>query len=290
MNKDDAGLDWFRNILAVQPESIKIESAGAVLNLLLWGEQDKPALLFIHGGAAHAGWWRFIAPFFMPDYRCVAVDLSGHGHSEHRETYPAGIWAEEILELIDMADVFPVRPVIVGHSMGGLTGIRVAAQADIPGLIIVDAAVRPESPSGSKHVRRNILGRDRLYASKQDALDSFRLIPPQPVLNSEIVAYIAECSVRQVAGGWTWLFDPGAFRHLTPVSLFGMLGNVSCPVALLRGENSRILDSETAADMCNAFGGRTSLIEIPRAYHHILVDQPLKLVDEIRKALVRWTG
>ncbi|HBE91870.1 MAG TPA: alpha/beta hydrolase [Gammaproteobacteria bacterium] len=281
-------LDWFRKALAVTPDALKVEVAGAELNLLVWGEQDKPALLFIHGGAAHAGWWRFIAPFFLPDHRCVAVDLSGHGYSEHREYYPPGIWADEILELIDMGGIFSSRPIIIGHSMGGLTGIRVAAEADIPGLIIVDAAVRPPENPPHQRVRRNILGRSRLYSSKQDAVGRFRLIPPQPTINPEIVDFIADSSVRQVVDGWAWLFDPNAFRQLKPVSLFEQLERVTCSVALLRGELSRILDSEAAVKMCGAFGGTATLVDIPQAYHHIMIDQPLELVSVIRTVLAEW--
>jgi pimeloyl-ACP methyl ester carboxylesterase len=103
------------------------------------------------------------------------------------------------------------------------------------------------------------------------------------------VAYIAENSVRRVADGWTWLFDPAAFRQLRPASLFGQLVEVTCPLALVRGEESRILDRETAEQMCDQFGGTCVLIDIPQAHHHVMIDQPLALVSVIRTLLAGWS-
>lgn len=288
MKTGDPGTDWFDQCLAIVPEPLQIDVAEARLNLLAWGDRDSPALLFIHGGAAHAGWWRFIAPFFLPDCYCVAVDLSGHGHSSHRDRYPQGIWADEIAELVDRGDVFPQRPVLIGHSMGGLTALRVAAGKALPGLVVIDAAVRPEASAPGRRGRHNILGRERLYGSRQDALDRFRLIPPQPVLNPELVDYIAENSVRQTERGWTWLFDPNAFKHLTRTSLFDRLAEIRCPTALIRGECSRILDRETARIMSEEIAAEVVNVEIPAAHHHVMLDQPVALVSALRTVLATW--
>ena len=101
--------------------------------------RDRPGLLFIHGGGAHANWWRFIAPFFANVYHVVAIDLSGMGDSDARHEYLPELWAQEIGTVI--ADVgFPGRPVVVGHSFGGLMTMKYGAEhgEGLSGAVIVE--------------------------------------------------------------------------------------------------------------------------------------------------------
>jgi pimeloyl-ACP methyl ester carboxylesterase len=152
--------ELFEQGLCFLPKQKRVEVAGVELNILEWGDSDKPGLLYIHGGAAHASWWRFIAPQFLPDFHCVAVDLSGHGDSARRPSYTSDLWREEIQALINERSIFQCKPAIIGHSMGGLIAIRVAAQVqDLPGLIIIDSAVRPPVHNTVKRRRGHSLAR-----------------------------------------------------------------------------------------------------------------------------------
>jgi len=112
----------------------------------------KPGLVLVHGGAAHAGWWTFLAPLLTRQYDVVALDLSGHGDSGRRAEYPRRAWADEVLAVSAEAG-FPGPPVLVGHSMGGLVSIVAASVYGdaLAGAIIVDTPVRrpdPESQEG----------------------------------------------------------------------------------------------------------------------------------------------
>ena len=70
---------WFDDAIANEPERTFIEVEGARIELLAWGERGKPGLIFLHGGAAHADWWSFIAPFFAAERRVRGADLHRHG-------------------------------------------------------------------------------------------------------------------------------------------------------------------------------------------------------------------
>src|SRR5205085_9137667 len=70
---------------------------------------------------------------------------------------------------------------------------------------------------------RNIPTADRparIYATLPEALNRFRLMPPQPAGNAFIADFIARRSLKQVqmpdgsGGGWTCRFDPNMWAKL----------------------------------------------------------------------------
>ena len=44
-----------------------------------------PAVVLLHGGSAHARWWDHFAAAIGDAYHVVALDLRGHGDSEHAD-------------------------------------------------------------------------------------------------------------------------------------------------------------------------------------------------------------
>ncbi|MCK5361281.1 MAG: alpha/beta hydrolase [Gammaproteobacteria bacterium] len=289
MNKPSVD-DLLAQGLLHKPKQRMVAVVGVELNLLEWGDTDKPGLLFIHGGAAHARWWRFIAPQFLPDFHCVAIDLSGHGDSTRRPFYTSDLWREEVLSLLNTRSVFRNKPVVIGHSMGGLIAIRVAAQVqNLPGLIIIDSAVRAPVTTAVKRRRgHDLLGTRRVYETRLQAQQRFRLIPPQPCENENLLEYIAAESIVQCDDGWTWKYDPQAFRNLQASSIFAELQKITAPTLIIRGQNSRILDEITAAAMKSEIIRAEETVEISDAYHHLILDQPVALIEEIRNVVEKW--
>ena len=55
---------WFERAIADEPERTFVEFEGARIETLAWGKRGEPGLMLLHGGAAHADWWSFIAPLF----------------------------------------------------------------------------------------------------------------------------------------------------------------------------------------------------------------------------------
>jgi pimeloyl-ACP methyl ester carboxylesterase len=72
---------WFVDALAMPRTEHTTQLDGTALHYLRWGQGDKPGLVLVHGGAAHAEWWSFLAPLLTRHYDVVAPDLSGHGDS-----------------------------------------------------------------------------------------------------------------------------------------------------------------------------------------------------------------
>jgi pimeloyl-ACP methyl ester carboxylesterase len=71
-------------------------------------------------------------------------------------------------------------------------------------------------------------------------------------------------------------------------SIFDELKEVTAPALIIRGQNSRILDKETADNMQFEIRTAEDVVEIADAFHHVMLDQPAALIEEIRSALKRW--
>jgi pimeloyl-ACP methyl ester carboxylesterase len=280
---------WFQRAIHTPPAEHTIEVSGCPVRYYQWGDRGNPGLVMVHGGAAHAHWWSFLAPLFIQNYCVAALDLSGHGDSGRRESYPRRIWAEEVMGVIRHA-AFVGPPILVGHSMGGLVSIVAAALHgdDLAGAILVDAPVRKPDPESQEGQRGRSFRNPKTYPDLQTARRHFRLVPPQPCDNQFILDYIAERSLRAVENGYTWKFDPRVFLLARAEAMHEHLANVRCRVAMIRGELSDVVPVETGEYMYQLLRRTAPLVTIPEAHHHLILDQPLAFVAALRALLADW--
>ena len=205
---------WFRRALAVPFADEWTEVDGARIHFLAWGERGRRGIVFVHGGGAHAHWWTHVAALFADDFRVVALDLSGHGDSDHRASYSLDQWTEEVLAAAEAGGIAG-PPVVVGHSMGGFVTIATAAlHADrLAGAIVCDSPVSAPDAEVSAAQVGSAFGAPRTYPTLErgaravphraaaGALPRLRDRPRRPAVG------------RPVEGGWQWKFDRGVFAQ-----------------------------------------------------------------------------
>ena len=284
--------DWFTWAIESPVISHFVDVEGCPIHYLLWRGDDEDAdrrgLLLVHGGGAHANWWRFIGPFFTRYFRVAALDLSGMGDSGQREGYNAEVRAAEIRAVLDDAGLGH-KPFVVGHSFGGYMTMRFGASfgEEIGGAVIVDSPIR--RPNDSGRISRPGMSRQRIYPSFDEALRRFRLLPAQDCANAFIVEYIARHSLKPVDGGWTWKFDVramGTRRWGEP--FHEHLQKLRCRAGLIFGQNSKLVSRDTADYMSELIGPDAPIVEIPEAQHHVMLDQPIAFVAALRTLLDGW--
>jgi pimeloyl-ACP methyl ester carboxylesterase len=277
--------EWFRSAIATPAKQGAADVAGAPIAYRTYGDREDRGLVLVHGGGAHARWWDHIAPLLAPGHMVVALDLSGHGDSGRREVYSLDVWASEVMAVAAGAGI-TTPPTVIGHSMGGFVALRAAGiyGARMAGAVVVDSPVRDITPEERAAQEHRGFGPLRVYPSAEAAIARFRPVPDQPML-PYIAAHIASTSIRAVAGGWSWKFDPRIFaRHpITPA----LLTRLDCRVALFRAEHG-IVSPQIGEMMYDRLGRLAPLIEIPAAGHHIMLDQPIALVTGIRTLLSDW--
>jgi pimeloyl-ACP methyl ester carboxylesterase len=279
---------WFQKALSVASEDRSVPVEGCAVHYLRWGEEGRAGVVFVHGGAAHAHWWSFIAPLFLPEYAVAAIDLSGHGDSGRRDAYPREIWAREVLAVAADAG-FDGPPIVVGHSMGGFVTIFAAAEfgEKLAGAVILDSPVRLPDPESVEGSRGKAFRNPKVYPDVDTALRHFRTVPDQPSSLPYILDHVGRRSLGPADNGVTWKFDPVVFRVDTPRATAEILPRVKCRVALFRAENG-LVTPDIGEEMYELMGRNAPVIEIPEAYHHIMLDQPLLLVTGLRTLFADW--
>lgn len=102
---------------------------------------DGPDLLLLHGGADNVETWRELAPRLLPHFRVAAYDARGHGRSPTPAQASVAQMVEDVFAVTDKLGLD--RPLLVGHSMGGINALLAAAEADrFAGVVALDAVPR----------------------------------------------------------------------------------------------------------------------------------------------------
>ena len=284
---------WFDWAVTYPCESKWVDVEKCRIHYLLWeedvGPAERPGLLLVHGGGAHANWWRFIAPYFANQYRVAALDLSGMGDSGTRDAYSAEVRAKEIDAVINDANLGE-ETFVVGHSFGGFMTLRFGVDfgETIAGAIIADTPIRhPDDPPPGRASR--IFNSTRPYPSYEEAVARFRLLPEQPCENDFIVEYIARHSLKQGDDGWIWKFHPpamGASRWEEP--FHEHLQNMRCRTAYVHGQKSALIGKPQLEYIAGLMKPESPIVEMPDAHHHMMLDQPMAFIAAIRSIIDCW--
>lgn len=259
-----------------------VEVNGLRLHYADWGgDPRKQTIVLLHGGAANTHWWDAVAPQLTSHGRVLALDFRGHGQSQWAvpQHYGPPAYVEDVRGLV--AELSVPSVVLVGHSMGGMVAQWVTTNFPdiVKALAIIDA------PHGAPSLWRRLMWhwRRRARGGKRPELDSaeaivkrFRLVPPETYLSREALARLAIlCAEPLPNGKWAFRFDPEtrAWRRITSGMPRPNLRRIAIPTLILRGAESTLISPRAMRKMNRRIRGSVAH-EIPRAYHHVPLDNP----------------
>lgn len=114
------------------------KASGVQIHYLRTGGR-KPPLVLLHGLTGSGACWIPLARSLQDEYEVVMPDARGHGSSSTPlNGYRYQHHASDVVGLIHALEL--QAPVLLGHSMGGMTAAVVASQtaAAIRGVILAD--------------------------------------------------------------------------------------------------------------------------------------------------------
>jgi len=275
------------NLQAATGTSHFVEANGIKLHYLDYGTAGRRPMLCLHGGAAHAHWFDFVAPGFIPDHHVYSMDLRGHGDSAWADphTYSWKHYAEDVNALVEKLDLRDF--VLVGHSMGGMVALVYAANH--PGrmarLVIVDTIMLMPMDRVTK-MREFGAKPARPYATQEELIARYRLEPSETQMAApEVIRRMAVHSARQDADGrWQHKADRRVSANFEQISGVPLWEKVKVPALVIRGERSKRFTPKLLAEV-QARAPQVQMTEVPASDHHITLDNPQGFVDAVQKFL-----
>jgi pimeloyl-ACP methyl ester carboxylesterase len=264
-----------------------VEAGGLRLHYLDYGTAGKPPILCVHGGAAHAHWFDFVAADLSADFHVLALDQRGHGDSAWAEP-PDYSYRRFAADLDDAVRNLDLRDfILIGHSMGGMVSLVYAAT--YPGrvgrLVVVDTTMHMgEERIFAMHQRGRREG--SVYASREEFLTRYRLLPAGSSAGPEIIRHLARHGGRQAADGtWRHKFDRNVYARRERLDGMPHWNEIRIPALLMKGGRSERITQEIIAD-AKARCPHLELAEAPDSDHHVTLDNPAGFVRALRAFLV----
>lgn len=226
------------------PAERAVDLPQLTLRAQVWGSDAHPPLLALHGWLDNAGSYARLAPLLAERRQVIALELPGHGHSDHLPPGTHYHFVDYVRGVLAAADALGLeRFDLLGHSLGAGIAALVAAAAPerIRRLLLIEG-LGPLGDDGSHTLQRF---RDGLApAANGKGLRVFRDVDQAVTaramaggLRAELARPIVERGLLEVADGWCWRSDPRLTRtsplRLAESQIHALLRGIAAPTALL---------------------------------------------------------
>ena len=262
---------------------------------------EGPDVIFIPGLSSTRDVWTASVKEIARTHRVHLVQLKGFGE-------PAGpnasgpVLKPFVDELAAYARSLPVKPAVVGHSMGGLAALMLAA--DHPGtaskLLIVDsfafigpvfgaadvAAIKPRAEQMRSMIAANADKAGPDFTSRPDCPETLPA-PATPVGNMTNSGAGA-CIMKHGATASDLRVVAQAMYDDMVTDMRPRLKDIAVPVTVLYPQDDRLLPQAQADKMyAESYAGtpKLTLVRIPGTYHFIMQDQPARFRAELERFL-----
>ncbi|MGY1944470.1 alpha/beta fold hydrolase [Nocardia asiatica] len=273
----------------LEPSRLRLRGSGGIeLAADQFGPVDGPLVVFLHGGGqTRHSWKQTGARLGASGMRVVTVDARGHGDSAWApdRDYRRQTMVDDLLLVLEQLGA---PAVVVGASMGGITGLLATARPGgdaISALVLVDIVTRPE-PEGVARVI-DFLGRHRdgfdTLEQAADAVAEYLPHRPRPKNTDGLLR-----NLRERDGRWYWHWDPDMLsdRPEDPSAMIEPMEDAAralrIPVLLVRGMRSDVVSAE-GAEAFQRLVPHAQLVEIGGAAHTAAGDDNDSFTDAVAK-------
>jgi pimeloyl-ACP methyl ester carboxylesterase len=217
-------------------------------------DAEHPSILMLHGGGQNRFSWKNTGQILADaGYHVVALDSRGHGDSDRSPTadYSVEALCGDALQVLHQVG----KPaVLIGASMGGLTGIVAAHEAGpelVTKLVLVDVVPRFEK-DGSARIRDFMASGVDGFDTLEEAADAVAAYLPHRTKPRSPEGLKKNLRLRD--GRWYWHWDPAFLTkpHDDPFARMDKLEqaaiNLDIPILLIRGKLSDVVSDEGVKD------------------------------------------
>lgn len=253
---------------------------GIRLRYELWGEGETP-LVLLHGLGSSADDWLLQLPAFAPYFKCIPLDLRGHGASDKPPgRYSVALFAADAAKLLHQLGLAPAH--VLGLSLGGLVAqqLAIAHAPVVRSLTLINTFPGLWPPTRSlPHMlwrRRATLLRPNDMAATASAIAS-DLFPDARL------ALLRDWTARRLAAN-----DAGAYRRAALAVLAfrpnrRLLEQLTLPTLIVAGDSDRVVPG-VYQQRLRARLPHAQFVSIANSGHASPLDQP----DAVNEAVLRF--
>jgi pimeloyl-ACP methyl ester carboxylesterase len=240
-----------------------------------------PDIAWVHGICEDRASWTPITSQFIREFRCTRLDLRGHGESARLAQYDPGMFIADVSAVI--TTTCTTKPVVVGHSLGGLIATVASALGMTGPVICIDQPLKAGSLARLVH---QLAPRLRDPTRFPDALIEEKIALGMDLVPGPMFTRLEEltrmCDQTMVLDTWQPMLDADTDTlEANDAALEAILPSIDEPYLALHG-------SAVSEEYANWFGRTISsgTLEVWDGCGHWphLVD-PKRFVDRIRSFL-----
>jgi len=258
------------------------------------GNPDGTPVLAIHGWLDNAASFDCLAEKLdLSNIRLIAIDLPGHGLSEHRgkgQIYHLMDYVVDVVGLIKALSLDNV--VILGHSLGGIIGLLTTAAIPslVSRLILLDSfgpMVDKEDKVAEqlkKAVSKICLSTPRppaIYSDIEDAVSA--RLGGFGKIESSAARVLLKRGLVKTDSGYIWATDPRlrepSLVRLSESQVRGFMASIECPVCLIAASDGYV-SIETKHNPRLSYISNLETYQVS-GHHHFHLDGDVKVTASI---------
>lgn len=245
-----------------------------------------PGVLLAHGfGQTRHAWSGLQRRLGDAGQRSLAWDMRGHGTSGRNppsRPYAGGQFVDDV---VVAAGAVGDRPVLVGASMGGLTGLMAQALcAPFAALVLVDITPRWEA-SGVERILGFMNAHPDGFESFEHAAEQIAAYLPHR-RTRKTPAQLAHLLVPRADGRLAWHWDPRLLAEFIPTTtdlhddLEAACRSLDVPLLLVSGGRSDLVTERTVAHFLE-LAPHARHVQLPEATHMVAGDDNDAFADAL---------
>jgi len=232
--------------MSAQVEEIRLTLGHIELAAHLFGPADGLPVIALHGWLDNANSFARLAPQ-LKGLRIVALDLAGHGYSEHRPVgagYALADYAHDVLRVAEQLGW--ERFGLLGHSLGAIISVQLAGALPerVSHLALIDGVIPPTLSEQDAAERLGLAlqaqlrlegKRKSVYPTLEEGVEA--RMKGMVAVSREAAELLAQRGLMPVPGGYSWRSDsrltlPSPTR-LNQDQAMAFVKRIACPACLV---------------------------------------------------------
>jgi 3-oxoadipate enol-lactonase len=234
------------------------------------GDPALPPLVFLHGIGGAARGWRAQLDAFGDRYRAIAWDMPGYGGSPLLASVSIATLADALRDFLQQ--VGAKKPILVGHSIGGMIVQQLLAQSPDVAAAVVLAQTSPAFGKPDGDWQKEFIG------ARLGPLDRGEtMVSLAPGLVEELVGDDPDVRGMELARDCMAAVPEATYRA-TVLALLGFdqrsaLANIAVPTLVLSGSKDKNAPAPMMAKMASYIPSAT-YVELEGVGHLVNLERP----------------